>query len=83
MIAEESINRLKAIPLADVMSGEVKLKSAGGNLVGLCPFHDEKTGSFNVNVSNNYYHCFGCGASGNVLSYVMEAKGFSFLEAVE
>ena len=65
------------------MAGEVKLKAAGSNLVGLCPFHDEKTGSFNINVSNNYYHCFGCGASGNVLSYVMETKGFSFLEAVE
>ena len=71
--------------LADVVvESGVQLKSAGGGrLKGLCPFHDEKTPSFNVNPTVGYYMCFGCGESGDVISYVRKNGLLSFVEAVE
>lgn len=68
----------------DVVSGYVTLKRAGGgSLKGLCPFHDEKTPSFNVNVSRGFFHCFGCGEGGDVIAFLMKVDGLTFTEAVE
>lgn len=68
----------------DVVSGYVTLKRAGGgSLKGLCPFHDEKTPSFNVNPARQFFHCFGCGEGGDVISFLMKVDGLTFTEAVE
>ncbi|MBL1067683.1 DNA primase [Streptomyces sp. 7-21] len=73
-----------AIPIDAVVSEYLQLKSAGGgNLKGLCPFHDEKTPSFQVSPSKGLYHCFGCQEGGDTLSFVMKIEHLSFTEAVE
>jgi DNA primase len=71
-------------PIADVIGESVQLRPAGGGrLKGLCPFHDEKTPSFNVNPALGYYMCFGCGESGDVISFVRGTEHLSFVETVE
>ncbi|HEX6501378.1 MAG TPA: DNA primase [Micromonosporaceae bacterium] len=71
-------------PIVDVISERVTLKPAGGgNLKGLCPFHDEKTPSFTVSAARNVYFCHGCGAGGDTIRFVMEAEHLTFVEAVE
>ena len=68
----------------DVVSSYVTLRKAGGgSLKGLCPFHDEKSPSFNVNPARGYFHCFGCGEGGDVISFLMKIDGLSFAETVE
>ncbi|MFL6154761.1 MAG: DNA primase [Marmoricola sp.] len=68
----------------EVIGAYVTLRNAGGgNMKGLCPFHDEKSPSFNVTPSRGMYHCFGCGAGGDVIKFVMEMDGLSFTETVE
>ena len=68
----------------DVVSSYVTLKRAGGgSLKGLCPFHDEKSPSFNVNASRGFFHCFGCQEGGDVISFLMKIDGLSFAEALE
>lgn len=69
--------------IVDVISESVILKKAGMNYFGLCPFHSEKTPSFSVNPGKQIFHCFGCSAGGNVLSYLMKYHGISFPEAVK
>ena len=69
--------------IVDIISGYVKLQKKGSNLFGLCPFHHEKSPSFSVSPSKQMYHCFGCGVSGNVITFVMEYENYSFREAVE
>jgi DNA primase catalytic core len=69
--------------LLDVVQETLQLKRTGGRYLGLCPFHGEKSPSFHVRDDENYYHCFGCGKSGNTISFVMETKGLTFPEAVE
>ena len=70
--------------IADVISETVTLKSAGGgNLKGLCPFHDEKTPSFNVSPARNVCYCYGCGAGGDAIKFLMDAEHLSFVESVE
>ncbi len=69
--------------IIDVISGYVQLKKRGGSYVGLCPFHNEKTGSFHVSAEKQMYHCFGCGAGGNVFTFLMEYERLSFPEAVK
>ncbi len=69
--------------IVDIISGYVKLQKKGSNLFGLCPFHHEKSPSFSVSPSRQMYHCFGCGVSGNVITFVMEYENYSFREAVE
>jgi DNA primase len=70
--------------IADVISETVTLRSAGGgNLKGLCPFHDEKTPSFTVSPARNVYFCHGCGAGGDAIKFLMDADHLSFVEAVE
>jgi DNA primase len=85
-IRDESIQlvRERASIEQVIVEAGVQLRSAGGGrLKGLCPFHDEKTPSFNVNPANGYYMCFGCGESGNVISFVTKHDHMSFPEAVE
>ena len=65
--------------IVDIISGYVKLQKKGSNLFGLCPFHHEKSPSFSVAPSKQMYHCFGCGVSGNVITFVMEYENFSFV----
>ena len=69
--------------IVQLIDGYVPLKKAGRNFVACCPFHTEKTPSFSVNGQKQFYHCFGCGASGNVISFLMEYARKSFIEAVE
>lgn len=69
--------------IVDVISSYVRLTKKGSNYFGLCPFHNEKTGSFSVTPSKQMYYCFGCGAGGNVLTFIMEYENYSFSEAIE
>ncbi|HET8561776.1 MAG TPA: DNA primase [Marmoricola sp.] len=84
-IREESIAEVRErARIDDVVSSYVTLRNAGGgNLKGLCPFHDEKSPSFNVTPSRGVYHCFGCQAGGDVIRFVMEMDGLGFTETVE
>lgn len=68
--------------IVDVISGYVKLQKKGSSYFGLCPFHNEKSPSFSVSRQKQMYYCFGCGAGGNVITFVMEYENFSFVEAV-
>jgi DNA primase len=82
-IPEDIINQIKErADIADVIGEYVPLKKAGKNYKGLCPFHTEKTPSFMVSPQKGIFHCFGCGAGGNVYSFIMQFKGLSFPEAV-
>ena len=69
--------------IVDVISGYVKLKKNGSSYTGLCPFHNEKSPSFSVSGQRQLYHCFGCGAGGNVITFVMEYENYTFPEAVK
>jgi DNA primase len=71
------------VRVTDVVGRKVKLVRRGRSYLGLCPFHNEKTPSFNVNAEKGFYHCFGCGVHGDVITFVMETEGLSFPEAVE
>ncbi|MBI6871734.1 DNA primase [Clostridium aciditolerans] len=84
MISEDVIQRVKEEnDIVDVISETVKLKRAGRNYSGLCPFHHEKTPSFSVSVDKQIYKCFGCGEAGNVITFVMKTKNLNFPEAVK
>lgn len=83
MIPESFVQDLLArIDITDVISRHVTLRKRGANLVGLCPFHGEKTPSFTVSPAKQFYHCFGCGASGNAISFYIQHLGVNFPEAV-
>ena len=71
-----------AVPVSEVVQGSVNLKRRGREFVGLCPFHQEKSPSFTVNDDKRFYHCFGCGAHGDVIRFVIEHEGQSFPDAV-
>ncbi len=71
------------IDIVDVIGSYVLLKKAGSNYKGLCPFHGEKTPSFNVSQDKQFYHCFGCGAHGDVITFVQQMENLDFLDAVE
>ena len=77
---QELLNRVDVI---DVIDKSVPLKKAGSNYVACCPFHQEKSPSFTVSPSKQFYHCFGCGAHGSALSFLIEYQGMSFVDAVE
>jgi DNA primase len=68
--------------IVDVVGRSVQLKKGGANLMGLCPFHGEKSPSFSVSPTKQFYHCFGCGKNGNVISFLMDYAGMTFVEAV-
>ena len=69
--------------LEDIVRDHVTLRRSGSRLVGLCPFHDEKSPSFGINPAAGFYHCFGCGEGGDVISFVQKVENLSFTEAVE
>ncbi len=73
---------LNRLDIVDAIDRHVPLKKAGANYVACCPFHSEKTPSFTVSQSKQFYHCFGCGAHGNAISFMIEYNGLSFVEAV-
>ena len=69
--------------IVDLISGYVKLQRRGSSYFGLCPFHNEKSPSFSVSPGKQMYYCFGCGAGGNVFTFLMEYENYSFPEAVK
>lgn len=77
---EDLLNRVDVV---DVVGRYVKLRKAGANFSGLCPFHNEKSPSFTVSPTKQFYHCFGCGAHGTAISFLMEYSGLPFPEAVQ
>ncbi len=84
MIPREVIERIHtAAKIEEVVGDYVTLRKRGANLIGLCPFHHEKTGSFTVSPSKGIYKCFGCGVSGNAIGFVMEIEQCSYIEAVK
>ena len=84
MIPEEKVREVaERLSILDVVSDYVQLRRSGANYLGLCPFHAEKSPSFNVNPARDIFHCFGCGAGGNAFSFIMRIEGLSFPEAVK
>ena len=84
MIPESFVQELLArVDIVDVVERYVPLKKAGANYSACCPFHSEKTPSFTVSPSKQFYHCFGCGAHGSAISFMMQHAGIGFIEAVE
>lgn len=82
--SKESLERLRQrIDLVDVLSAHIELKRTGASYKGLCPFHDEKTPSFMVQKGDHHYHCFGCGAHGDAIQFMMTHLKMSFFDAVE
>src|ERR1035437_9201980 len=86
MISEDVKNQILSEArdrIVEVIGDHVSLsKGSGTNMVGLCPFHSEKTGSFNVNTQRGTYHCFGCGAGGDAVAFIRKLAGKSFPEAL-
>jgi len=83
MIPEDFIQDLLArVDIVDLVDSYVPLKKAGANYAACCPFHNEKTPSFTVSPSKQFYHCFGCGAHGTAIGFVMEYQGMGFVDAV-
>ncbi len=83
MIPESFVQELLArVDVVDVVGRYVQLRKGGANLLGLCPFHNEKSPSFTVSPTKQFYHCFGCGAHGSAITFLMEHSGASFPEAV-
>jgi DNA primase len=84
MIPQETIQQIVSrIDIIEIISSFVKLKKRGVNYIGLCPFHNEKTPSFTVSPSKEIYKCFGCGRSGNSISFLMEHEKYSYVEALK
>lgn len=84
MILKSSIDRLlQTIDIVEVISSYVDLRKSGSNYMACCPFHEERSASFSVNQIKGFYHCFGCGASGDSIKFVMEFEKLSFVEALE
>ncbi|MGV3079559.1 DNA primase [Streptococcus sp. 32226D021BW] len=83
MLSKDKITEIKqALNIVDVIGETIALTKAGRNFLGLCPFHGEKTPSFNVIEDKQFYHCFGCGKSGDVFKFIEETRGVSFTDAV-
>lgn len=83
-LPDSFIQELKArSDIVDIISGYVNLKRTGRNMVGLCPFHGERTPSFHVNVENAYFHCFGCGAGGDVITFIRRIENLDYIDAVK
>ncbi len=83
MIPQGFIQDLLArVDIVDVVGRYVQLKKGGQNYLGLCPFHGEKTPSFTVSPSKQFYHCFGCGAHGSAIGFLMDQRGLSYVESI-
>jgi DNA primase len=84
MIPDEKVREVRErAPILEVISDYMSLRKSGANYQGLCPFHGEKTPSFNVNPARGIFHCFGCGVGGNVVTFVQRIEGLSFPQAVK
>jgi len=84
LISQNTIQQiLSRIDIVDVIGGFVKLKKRGASYLGLCPFHNEKTPSFTVSPTKEIYKCFGCGKSGNTISFIMEHEKYSYVDALK
>ena len=83
LVSQSTIEQIRAASdIVDIIGNYFPLKRAGGNFVALCPFHTEKTPSFNVNPQRQIYHCFGCHAGGDVFKFIQEPEHVEFMEAV-
>src|SRR5919199_4675414 len=83
-IKDSSIEAVRAAAdIVEIVSGRTPLKRSGARLTGLCPFHDERTPSFSVNPGKGLYHCFGCGAGGDAVTFVRDTEGVDFVGAIE
>src|ERR1700712_4961960 len=74
---------LSRADVVELVGRYVQLKKAGANFSGLCPFHSEKSPSFTVSPTKQFYHCFGCGKNGDAISFLMEHAGMTFIEATK
>ena len=84
MIPSDFIDDLLAkTDIVDIIDERVPLKKSGANYMACCPFHKEKTPSFSVSPSKQFYHCFSCGAHGSAIGFLMEQQGMSFPDAVQ
>ena len=84
LISNESLERVKqAADIVEVIGAHTDLRRQGARMVGLCPFHEERTPSFSVDPQEKLYHCFGCGEAGDLFKFVMEKEGLGFVEAIE
>jgi len=81
--SESTLDAVRNIPLGDVAGGSISLRRVGGRLVGLCPFHKEKTPSFSINVEKNVFYCHGCGEGGDVIAFTMGFEHCDFRSAVQ
>jgi DNA primase len=82
-IPDELVEQVRqSVDIVDVVSEYVPLKKQGRNYFGLCPFHGESTPSFSVSPEKQIFHCFGCGAGGNAISFIMQLEGLNFQESV-
>src|SRR5687767_9043272 len=84
MIPQSFVQELLGrVDIVEVVDRHVKLKRAGANYVACCPFHSEKTPSFTVSQTKQFYHCFGCGAHGTAVGFLIEYSGLGFVDAVK
>ncbi len=83
MISDKTIQAVRDIDIETVLKPYVRLSRKGASLVGICPFHSERTGSFTVSPSKNLFHCFSCNRGGDGISFIMEKESLTFIEAVE
>ena len=82
-LTNKSLRNQNNANIVEVIGDVISLQKAGRNYLGLCPFHGEKTPSFNVVEDKQFYHCFGCGRSGDVFKFIEEYQGVPFMEAVQ
>lgn len=83
-ISDEIIQKVKEdSDIVNIISEYIQLKKTGSNYVGLCPFHNEKTPSFTVSETKQYYHCFGCGEGGDIVTFIMKKESLEFIDAVK
>ena len=82
MISESTINKVRNLPIEDILKPYVRFSRKGLTLMGLCPFHSERTGSFAITPSKNLFHCFSCNRGGDGIAFIMEKENLTFMEAV-
>ena len=83
-MASDDVREIKSrLDIVEIVSEYVKLKRNGRTFWGCCPFHNEKTGSFSVSPNKQMYYCFGCGAGGNVFTFLMQYENYTFTEAMQ
>ena len=82
MISESTINKVRNLPIEDILKPYVRFSRKGLTLMGLCPFHSEQTGSFAITPSKNLFHCFSCNRGGDGIAFIMEKENLTFMEAV-